>query len=181
MQKLSHVRRGLKPRIPKEGRKAEYKPEDKKLEKILTWATTLGVAALLAPGLIIWNQYVNVPKNALEVDVMAWQGGWQYRLPGEDGKLGTNPEELILSALAGCFNMKLAFVLNEENFEPEKLETNAKLLFEDGVVKNIHLELRGLVPKIEENRFKQLAEDAKDNCPISGVLNCEIFLIASLL
>ena len=73
----------------KEGRKAEYKPEDKKLEKILTWATTLGVAALLAPGLIIWNQYVNVPKNALEIDVMAWQWGWQYRLPGEDGKLGT--------------------------------------------------------------------------------------------
>ena len=73
----------------KEGRKAEYKPEDKKLEKILTWATTIGVAALLAPGLIIWSQYVNVPKNALEVDVMAWQWGWQYRLPGEDGKLGT--------------------------------------------------------------------------------------------
>ena len=73
----------------KEGRKAEYKPEDKKLEKILTWATTVGVAALLAPGLIIWSQYVNVPKNALEVDVMAWQWGWQYRLPGEDGKLGT--------------------------------------------------------------------------------------------
>ena len=73
----------------KEGRKAEYKPEDKKLEKILTWATTVGVAALLAPGLIIWSQYVNVPKNAIEVDVMAWQWGWQYRLPGEDGKLGT--------------------------------------------------------------------------------------------
>ena len=73
----------------KEGRKVEYKPEDKRLEKILTWATTLGVAALLAPGLIIWNQYVNVPKNALEIDVMAWQWGWQYRLPGDDGKLGT--------------------------------------------------------------------------------------------
>ena len=73
----------------KEGRKAEYKPEDNKLEKILTWVTTLGVAALLAPGLIVWNQYVNVPKNALEIDVMAWQWGWQYRLPGEDGKLGT--------------------------------------------------------------------------------------------
>ena len=73
----------------KKERKAEYKPEDKKLEKILTWATTLGVAALLAPGLIIWNQYVNVPKNAIEIDVMAWQWGWQYRLPGEDGKLGT--------------------------------------------------------------------------------------------
>ena len=73
----------------KEDRRAEYKPEDKKLEKILTWATTLGVCALLAPGLIIWNQYVNVPKNAIEVDVMAWQWGWQYRLPGADGKLGT--------------------------------------------------------------------------------------------
>ena len=73
----------------KEDRRAEYKPEDKKLEKILTWATTFGVCALLAPGLIIWNQYVNVPKNAIEVDVMAWQWGWQYRLPGADGKLGT--------------------------------------------------------------------------------------------
>ena len=73
----------------KEGRKAEYKPEDNKLEKILTWVTTLGVAALLAPGLIVWNQYVNVPKNALAIDVMAWQWGWQYRLPGKDEKLGT--------------------------------------------------------------------------------------------
>ncbi len=58
------------------------------LEKILTIATTLGVIALLAPGLIVWNQFVNVPKNAIEIDVMAWQWGWQYRLPGEDGKLG---------------------------------------------------------------------------------------------
>ena len=73
----------------KEERRAEYKPEDKKLEKILTWATTIGVAALLAPGLIVWNQFVNVPKNAIEIDVMAWQWGWQYRLPGKDGKLGT--------------------------------------------------------------------------------------------
>ena len=132
----------------------------------------------------IWNGngsdgigYLSTKSGA--IDKMPYS--FKSRFENEDGKLGTNPEELIVSALAGCFNMKLAFVLNEENFEPEKLETNAKLLFEDGVVKNIHLELRGLVPKIEENRFKQLAEDAKDNCPISGVLNCEILLIASLL
>tara|TARA_B100001109_G_scaffold81112_1_gene66241 strand:- start:2971 stop:3390 length:420 start_codon:yes stop_codon:yes gene_type:complete len=132
----------------------------------------------------IWNGngsdgigYLSTKSGA--IDKMPYS--FKSRFENEDGKLGTNPEELILSALVGCFNMKLAFVLNEENFEPEKLETNAKLLFEDGVVKNIHLELRGLVPKIEENRFKQLAEDAKDNCPISGVLNCEILLIASLL
>ena len=72
----------------KEGRKVEYKPEDNKLEKILTVATTLGVAALLAPGLIVWNEFINTPKNALNIEVMAWQWGWQYRLPGEDGKLG---------------------------------------------------------------------------------------------
>ena len=73
----------------KDGRKVEYKPEDHKLEKILTVATTLGVAALLAPGLIVWNEYINTPKNALNIEVMAWQWGWQYRLPGKDGKLGT--------------------------------------------------------------------------------------------
>ena len=73
----------------KEGRNVEYKPEDNKLEKILTLATTLGVAALLAPGLIVWNEFINTPKNALNIEVMAWQWGWQYRLPGEDGKLGT--------------------------------------------------------------------------------------------
>ena len=79
----------------KEGRKAEYKPEDKKLERILTWLTTLGVAALLAPGLIVWNQFINVPSNAIHVDVMAWQWNWQYRLPGKDGKLGTTSIENI--------------------------------------------------------------------------------------
>ncbi len=133
---------------------------------------------------VIWNGngsdgigYLSTKSGA--IDKMPYT--FKSRFENEDGKLGTNPEELIVSALAGCFNMKLAFVLNEANFEPEKLETNAKLLFEDGVITNIHLELRGLVPKIEENRFKQLAEDAKDNCPISGVLNCEILLNTSLL
>ena len=74
----------------KEDRRAEYKPEDNKLEKILTLVTTLGVVALLAPGLIVWNSYVNVPPNALNIEVMAWQWGWKYRLPGDDGKLGTS-------------------------------------------------------------------------------------------
>ena len=74
----------------KEGSKVEYKTEDNKLEIILTVVTTLGVAALLAPGLIVWNQYINAPSNAINFEVMARQWGWQYRLPGEDGKLGTS-------------------------------------------------------------------------------------------
>ncbi len=79
----------------KEGRKVEYKPEDKKLEVRLTWATALGVAALLAPGLLVWNQYIKVPENSIHVEVMAWQWGWKYRLPGEDGVLGTSSNKKI--------------------------------------------------------------------------------------
>ena len=106
---------------------------------------------------------------------------FKTRFENKNGKLGTNPEELIASALAGCFNMKLAFVLNEADFNPIELNTNALLTFEDGSVKSIALNLTGKVPKVEEKNFKILAEDAKNNCPISGVLNCEILLNASLL
>jgi cytochrome c oxidase subunit 2 len=69
-------------------RKSEYKPEDKKLEFHLTWITAVGVVALLAPGLVVWNKFVTVPKNAVKVEVMAYQWGWNYRLAGEDGILG---------------------------------------------------------------------------------------------
>ena len=69
-------------------RKSEYKPEDSKLEFRLTVITTLGVAALLAPGLFVWNKYVTVPKDAYQIEVMAYQWAWGYRLPGKDGKLG---------------------------------------------------------------------------------------------
>ena len=79
----------------KEGRRSEYKPEDKKLEKVLTWLTTIGVVALLAPGLVVWNNYIRVPENAIQVEVMAWQWGWKYRLPGQDGKLGASNNRII--------------------------------------------------------------------------------------
>ncbi|MEK9612740.1 MAG: OsmC family peroxiredoxin [Flavobacteriaceae bacterium] len=105
---------------------------------------------------------------------------FKSRFENEDGKLGTNPEELIASALAGCYNMKLAFVLNEENYSPEELNTNAVLTFEEGTITKIDLNLKAKISNIEENKFKMLAEDAKKNCPISGVLNCAISLEASL-
>ena len=76
-------------------RKAEYKPEDKKLEFRLTWLTALGVAALLAPGLVVWNKYITVPDNALKIEVVAYQWGWNYRLPGDDGILGKTSVKLI--------------------------------------------------------------------------------------
>jgi len=76
-------------------RRAEYEPENKKLEWRLTWLTSLGVAALLAPGLLVWNQFVTVPKNAFNVEVLAYQWGWNYRLPGEDGILGKTDAKLV--------------------------------------------------------------------------------------
>ena len=106
---------------------------------------------------------------------------FKTRFENDNGKLGTNPEELIASALAGCFNMKLAFVLNEADFNPIELNTDASLTFIDGSVKSIELFLKGNVPNLSEERFIELAEDAKNNCPISGVLNCEIILNAKLV
>jgi len=76
-------------------RRAEYEPENKKLEWRLTWLTSLGVAALLAPGLLVWNQFVTVPKNAFNVEVVGYQWGWNYRLSGEDGILGKTDAKLV--------------------------------------------------------------------------------------
>ena len=106
---------------------------------------------------------------------------FKTRFENDNGELGTNPEELIASALAGCFNMKLAFVLNEANLNPTELNTNATLTFIDGSVISIELILKGKVPNLNEEKFIEFAEEAKKNCPISGVLNCEIILNASLV
>jgi osmotically inducible protein OsmC len=106
---------------------------------------------------------------------------FKTRFENDNGTLGTNPEELIAAALAGCFNMKLSFVLNEANFNPQELNTDAVLTFEDGKVLSIDLNLKAKVPSITQDKFIELADDAKNNCPVSGVLNCKITLNASLV
>lgn len=79
----------------REGSKADYEPESGRLEGWLTVVTAIGVAALLAPGLYVWSQFVSVPDDATEVEVVAQQWQWSYRLPGADGKLGTSEARLI--------------------------------------------------------------------------------------
>lgn len=105
---------------------------------------------------------------------------FKSRFKNDDGTLGTNPEELIAAALAGCFNMKLSFVLNDAGFNPESLKTDAVLTFEEGVVTNIALVLKAKVTDVTTEKFAILANEAKENCPISAVLNCNITLEASL-
>jgi cytochrome c oxidase subunit 2 len=73
----------------RKGGRAAYEPENKKLEWRLLILTTVGVAAMLAPGLFVWAKFVDVPKDAAVVEVVAQQWNWAYRLPGKDGKLGT--------------------------------------------------------------------------------------------
>ncbi|MCH8059028.1 MAG: cytochrome-c oxidase, partial [Proteobacteria bacterium] len=69
----------------REGIKADYEPENKKLEIWLTVITTIFVAAMLAPGLIVWAKFVVPPENAIEIEAIGQQWKWTFRLPGEDG------------------------------------------------------------------------------------------------
>jgi cytochrome c oxidase subunit 2 len=71
------------------GKRAAYQPENNKLELWLTGLTALGVVVMLTPGLFVWNQFVTVPEDAAEFEVMAQQWQWSYRFPGKDGVLGT--------------------------------------------------------------------------------------------
>jgi cytochrome c oxidase subunit 2 len=79
----------------KDGARADYNPENKKLETWLTVATTVGVAAMLTPGLFVWADFVNVPEDAMEIEAVGQQWHWSYRLPGEDGEFGNVKSELI--------------------------------------------------------------------------------------
>lgn len=76
-------------------RRSRYDPENKKLEGWLTALTTLGIAALLAPGLVVWGAYVSVPEDAHEVEVVGQQWHWSFRFPGQDGQLGAIHAQFI--------------------------------------------------------------------------------------
>ena len=88
--------------------------------------------------------------------------------------VGTNPEELIAAAHAGCFTMKLSFNLSGAGFVPDELETQCAITFEDGKVTQSHLELKAKVNDITEQAFADLVKDAEKNCPISQLLNTAI-------
>jgi len=78
-------------------RKAAYEPENKRLEWVLTAFTTVGVAAMLAPGLLVWARFVDVPPDALQIEAVGQQWHWSYRLPGEDGRFGRTSTRLVSS------------------------------------------------------------------------------------
>jgi osmotically inducible protein OsmC len=87
---------------------------------------------------------------------------------------GTNPEELVAAAHAGCFSMKLSYVLGEAGFTPDMIKTTSIITLEKGTITNSHLKLKAKVPGISKEAFEKCAEDARANCPISKLLNTNI-------
>ncbi len=105
---------------------------------------------------------------------------YSFKTRFEDG-IGTNPEELIGAAHAGCFTMKLSFLLGDAGFTPDDLKTTASVLFEDGNVTKITLDLEGKVSGIGSEQFVKIANEAKKTCPISQLLKAELALNAKLV
>ena len=95
--------------------------------------------------------------------------------------VGTNPEELIAAAHAGCFAMKLSFSLNEAGFTADDLTVSCTITLENGAITESHLNLKAKVPGISKEKFDACTADAKANCPISKLLNTKITLEAALV
>lgn len=99
--------------------------------------------------------------------------GYDWRSRFADGSL-TNPEELIAAAHAGCFSMKLSFVLGAAGFTADKINTNCEITLEDGTITGSHLKVSAKIPGINKEQFDTAVADAKANCPVSKLLNANI-------
>ena len=95
--------------------------------------------------------------------------------------IGTNPEELIAAAHAGCFSMKLAFNLQGAGFTADEIKTDAVVILEDGGINKINLTTAVKAPDLSLEKLTELALDAKANCPISALFKAEISLAITLL
>jgi osmotically inducible protein OsmC len=135
-------------------------------------------------GSAVWQGGLKDGKGAISTKSGALQSypyGFASRF---EGKPGTNPEELIGAAHAGCFTMALSLILGEANLRAERMETRADVTLEkqgDGfAITAIHLTLQANIPGATDAQFKELADKAKAGCPVSKVLNAKITLDASL-
>ena len=106
---------------------------------------------------------------------------YSFKTRFENGN-GTNPDELIAASHAGCFAMALSNILGEAGFTPDALEVSAEVTMNPDKLEltDSHLTLKATIPNIDNNKFMECANKAKDNCPISKVLNLNITLDATL-
>ena len=135
-------------------------------------------------GSAIWQGGIKDGKGAISTRSGAlkeYPYGFGSRF---EGKPGTNPEELIGAAHAGCFTMALSLILGEAGLTAERMETKADVTLEqvpDGfALTSVHLTLKARIPGADQARFKELTAKAKAGCPVSRLLKAEITLDAML-
>ena len=117
-----------------------------------------------------WKGTLKEGSGTMRVGSVAFQGAYSYESRFESGE-GTNPEELIGAAHAGCFSMFLSAVLTKAGFPPTSIRTTAKVHLAEGPVINlIELTTEGVVPNVSESIFLEQAEAAKNGCPVSKAL-----------
>ena len=104
---------------------------------------------------------------------------YSFKSRFEEG-VGTNPEELLAAAHAGCFTMKLSADLTEAGHTPEELKTSSHISMEDGKIALSALKVSAKVPGISNEEFQKIAENAKENCPVSKAFSFDITLEAEL-
>jgi len=130
-----------------------------------------------------WNGALDSGDGRMEFGSGAFEGTYSFKSRMQNGT-GTNPEELIGAAHAGCFSMALSGVLNADGHTPESISTDAAVTFEQQgegwAITGIELTTVGKVPDLDEDAFRQAAEAAKENCPVSVALSVPITLNASL-
>ena len=135
-------------------------------------------------GSAVWSGGIKDGKGAISTKsgaLEAYPYGFASRF---EGKPGTNPEELIGAAHAGCFTMALSLILGEANLTAEHMETKADVTLtkrDDGfAITAVHLSLKARIPGADEAMFQDLAAKAKANCPVSKLLTADITLEATL-
>lgn len=131
-----------------------------------------------------WNGGITDGKGTMKLGSGAFEGAYSFKSRMEDGT-GTNPEELIGAAHAGCFSMAFSVALGQAGFAPKSIRTNAAVRFDkvDGgfAITKIDLTTNAEIPDIDNAKFQELAKAAKENCPVSKALSgTEISLHATL-
>ena len=131
-----------------------------------------------------WEGSLQEGKGTMRLPSGAFEGPYSFSSRFEDGS-GTNPEELIAAAHAGCFSMAFSGALGRADFTPDRVATRAEVHLVKGdagfTIPKIHLVCEAVVPGIEEAQFQEIAAGAKANCPISKLLaTAEITLEAVL-
>jgi osmotically inducible protein OsmC len=125
--------------------------------------------ALVRRGSAEWNGDLKSGKGTVRVESGAFDTQYSYKSRFEEGT-GTNPEELIGAAHAGCYSMALSNTLAEAGHTPDSVKTTAKVKMEGLKITEVLLETEGSVPGLDQSEFQKYAEDAKKNCPVSQAL-----------